>query len=168
MKCSVVYSSLTGNTAQLAQQIKTALGEDCLLCSPIKELTAPPEGLIFVGYWTDKGSCDEATAEFLMGLHNANVAFFATCGAGSGESYYETIHKNAAKYLNSDCTLVGTFMCQGKMGPGVLKRYQQILEKDPQNPHILAAIQNYKQALPHPDEKDLADAAAFAKKIAQA
>lgn len=56
MKIAIVYKSLTGNTAMVAEALKEALKEK----GPV--YFGPPEGcpeaeLYFVGSWTDKGSC---------------------------------------------------------------------------------------------------------------
>ena len=62
MKYAVVYSSKTGNTARLAQAIREHLSQEaCLYFGPPspQALEAP---FLFVGFWTDKGTCDQESA----------------------------------------------------------------------------------------------------------
>jgi hypothetical protein len=56
-------------------------------------------------------------------------------------------------------------MCQGKMPENVLERYSKILEGKPGNSEILKMINNYNNALSHPDENDIDEVQIFAKKI---
>lgn len=77
MKIAIVYKSLTGNTAMVAEALKEALKEK----GPV--YFGPPEGcpeaeLYFVGSWTDKGSCAGEIGEFLRSLENKKAALFGT------------------------------------------------------------------------------------------
>lgn len=57
MSYAIVFSSRTGNTALLAQTIWDTLPGDCLYFG-----TPDPKALeaetVYVGFWTDKGSCE--------------------------------------------------------------------------------------------------------------
>ena len=65
MTYAIVYSSRTGNTALLAQALKEALPQgDCLYCGA-PDAKALAAQTIYVGFWTDKGTCDADTAQFL-------------------------------------------------------------------------------------------------------
>ena len=59
MKYAIVYSSRTGNTELLAQRLRDSLPkEDCLYVGPPNKEALAAEKL-YVGFWTDKGTCDE-------------------------------------------------------------------------------------------------------------
>ena len=65
MSYSIVYSSRTGNTALLAQTIRDSLpAGDCLYFGA-PDARALEADTIYVGFWTDKGTCDESIANFL-------------------------------------------------------------------------------------------------------
>lgn len=49
------------------------------------------------------------------------------------------------------------------MPDAVKARYEAMHEKDPQNSTYLQLIENFDQALPHPNERDLENFAAFLK-----
>ena len=56
MSFAIVYQSATGNTALLAENIRGALPkEECLFSG--SQLPKEKAGLLFVGFWTDKGDC---------------------------------------------------------------------------------------------------------------
>ena len=90
MKTTVVYESATGNTAAVARAILAALPEEAqgTLCGP-DEAAAGEAQLIFAGFWTDKGSCSPAMAQFLAGLHGKRVALFGTAGFGGSQEYFD-------------------------------------------------------------------------------
>ena len=51
--------------------------------------------------------------------------------------------------------IIDSFMCQGKMTKNVLERYQKLLEEKPEDDNILNMINNYEDALLHPDADDV-------------
>ncbi|MGI6070509.1 MAG: flavodoxin family protein BilS [Blautia sp.] len=153
---SLVYNSQTGNTVLLAEQIKKLLPEEAW-----KHFGAPsPAGadadFIFAGFWTDKGDCPKDMADFLESLQNKTVFLFGTAGFGGEEAYYQKILARVKKHLASSNQIAGTFMCQGKMPPAVRSRYVQMLEKSPEDPHLVGMVANFDQALSHPDSDDMA------------
>ena len=155
MTYSIVYSSRTGNTRLLAETIKNALPErGCTYFG------APcPEGggadLVFAGFWTDKGTCPGEMGEFLKGLRGKKVFLFGTAGFGAAPEYFSRILSQAEQFLDGSNTVVGTFMCQGKMQPAVRRRYEAMLEKTPGDAGILGMINNFDMALSHPDSGEL-------------
>lgn len=82
MSYAIVYSSPTGNTAMLAQTIREALpqAECCYFGEPDDQALSAKR--IYVGFWTDKGTCDEQTARFLERLTDQQVFLFGTAGFG--------------------------------------------------------------------------------------
>lgn len=155
MRYAVVYSSRTGNTEKLAQAIQDALpeGECEYFGDPAggKELGAP---LVFVGFWTDKGTCDEKMKEWMKSLQGKRVFLFGTAGFGGSETYFEAILSRVAANLDESNTLAGTFMCQGRMPEAVLYRYEAMKKESPQDEKIAGMIENYHKALPHPNSED--------------
>lgn len=165
MTYSIVYSSTTGNTEQLAQAMKAALPEqDCLYYGP-PDRKAQDAELIFVGFWTDKGGCDESVEAFLNSLEHKQVALFGTAGMGGSPDYFDDIAKRVGAHLPSHCRLLGHYLCQGKMPIGVRRRYESILAGKPEDEKLQAMLENFDRALQHPDAQDLAACQAFACKM---
>ena len=80
MKIAIVYASETGNTAQIAQAIREGCqGHEIVAFGPLSRDVGEAE-LIFVGSWTDKGTCAPVVKEFLQRLHGKRVALFGTAG----------------------------------------------------------------------------------------
>lgn len=161
----IYYSSATGNTAQVARAIYGAFPPEAATLTELSGNETPPDGLLFVGFWTDKGVCDQKAATFLQSLHGRKVALFGTMGGGQA-GYGESICRRVAALLPPDNRVVGTFTCQGKLEPGTKARYEEMRRLHPENEHILVQLQNYEQAQTHPDAEDLRAAAAFAVKTA--
>lgn len=119
--------------------------------------------VVFVGFWCDKGSCSPAVRHFLQGLAGKRVFLFGTCGFGESDEYFAQILERVRAYLPVDARFIGGAMCQGKMGMGVKRRYEGMLEKDPENAQARMLIDNWNKAQSHPNEDDFSRIAAAAK-----
>ncbi|MCH4207211.1 MAG: flavodoxin family protein [Solobacterium sp.] len=155
MTYAIVYSSKTGNTKMLADTIRETLtDQECVYCGP-----AVPDALqadtLYVGFWTDKGTCDKDTEAFLKTIQNKPVFLFGTCGFGVDPNYFSKILKSCERYLNQNCTVIGSFMCQGKMPMSVRERYVKMKAAPVHMPNIDGMIANFDLALTHPDQNDL-------------
>ena len=53
-------------------------------------------------------------------------------------------------------TLIGEYMCQGKMPMSVRQRYESMKQQPNAAPNLDALIANFDRALAHPNEQDLA------------
>ena len=151
MKYAIVYSSRTGNTELLAQRLRDSLPtEDCLYMGPPNEEALAAEKL-YVGFWTDKGTCDESIAAFLRSITHQQVFLFGTAGFGGAPAYFEKILAAVKENLSETATVTGSYMCQGKMPVSVRKRYESMEESAGRQ----AMLDNFDRALSHPDEQDL-------------
>lgn len=151
MKYAIVYSSRTGNTELLAQRLRDSLPkEDCLYMGPPNEEALAAEKL-YVGFWTDKGTCDESIAAFLRSITHQQVFLFGTAGFGGAPAYFEKILTAVKENISETATVTGSYMCQGKMPVSVRKRYESMEESAGRQ----AMLDNFDRALSHPDEQDL-------------
>lgn len=151
MTYSIVYSSKTGNTRMLAEALAAFLPEEdrVYMGEPVPQ--ARDAERIYVGFWTDKGTCDPETAAFLAELTTQEVFLFGTAGFGGSADYFEKILAEVKQKLSPQVRLIGTYMCQGKMPQGVRHRYEAMEE----GPRRKMLLDNFDQALSHPDEADL-------------
>ena len=151
MKYSIVYSSKTGNTKMLADTIRETLpSEDCVYFGEVNEIALQADRL-YIGSWTDKGRCSDEMVEFLGKLDHQQVFIFGTAGFGGGQSYFDQILSRIQKLIPEQVEVIGTYMCQGKMPMSVRNRYEKMAE----NPKMKMMIENFDQALSHPDQADL-------------
>lgn len=154
MTYAVVFSSNTGNTRLLAEQIQKEKGDEKCAYFGEPNLQALEADVLYVGFWTDKGCCDEKAGDFLTKIHNKKVYLFGTAGFGKAESYFEKILKKAEQKIPKYNVIGKGFMCQGKMPYAVRKRYEDILRENPQDERIKMLIENFDMALIHPNEMD--------------
>lgn len=82
---------------------------------------------------------------------------FGTAGFGGNEAYYQKILTNVHATIDRSNTVVGEYMCQGKMPQSVRDRYVKMKEMPDAKPNLDALIENFDRALSHPDEADLND-----------
>lgn len=170
---SIIYSSRTGNTALLAKQIRTCLKEDLcnyyietesLLKQDFKE-QLEHTSIIFIGFWTDKGTCDENTFTILKELKGKKVFLFGTAGFGGDVIYFDKIISNVKRIIDASNEILGSYMCQGRMPEGIKQKYIELLEKNPSDRQFQRMIQNYEIAESHPDIQDLENLDSILKHI---
>lgn len=150
MKRAIVYHSKTGNTALLAHVIKEELDAPMYTVENMEE--ALQADRLYIGFWTDKGSCDEALITFLKQLNKKQIFLFGTAGFGGDPNYFNQILSRVMSNLAADNEVIGTYMCRGKMPMSVRARYEAMLA---QNDKMQAMIDNFDQVLSHPDEDDV-------------
>lgn len=152
MTYAIVYSSKTGNTRLLAESIRDSLpAAGCLYCGAPNDAALRADR-IYIGFWTDKGTCDADTAAFLSRLTNQQIFLFGTAGFGGAPAYFDKILSAVRQNLPEGVSLCGSYMCQGKMPATVRARYQAM----PDSPRRRMLLNNFDAALSHPDTTDLA------------
>lgn len=163
MRYSIVYSSNTGNTRQMAEEIEKQLPAGELVYCGAPDAAALQAEVLFVGFWTDKGSCDEKMAELLKQADGKTVYLFGTAGFGQSQQYFDQILARVRENLPAGAVYGGGFMCQGRMPQAVRSRYEAMQAKEPENARYKMLIENFDAALAHPNADDLEAAAAWAK-----
>ena len=174
MMYAIVWASKGGNTEQagkaIAQALAAAHGQAAYIGSVPDAGSAEEQALlaadtIFAGSWTDKGDCDPALAALLAKLDGKRVFLFGTAGFGGDPVYFERILGNFRQHLPESAEVIGSAMCQGKMGAGIRRRYEAMLAEHPDDARAQAMIANFDAALAHPSEDDLARIVIAAREV---
>ena len=153
MTYAIVYDSQTGNTALLAERIRKVLPAENLIYFGAPSAEALRADILFVGSWTDKGTCCEKIAQFLKSLQTKRVFLFGTAGFGGSAAYVSQIGNRMAENLSDGNVLLGTYLCQGKMPLSVRARYEALSKTDKEKAKPM--LENFDRALSHPDQEDL-------------
>ena len=97
MKYAIVFSSQTGNTKQLAEAVSSVLPQAdlCFFGSPSQEALQAER--LFIGFWTDKGRCNQEITDFLKTLKGKEVFLFGTAGFGGSQEYFDKILSSVQK-----------------------------------------------------------------------
>ena len=153
---SIIFSSVTGNTKLLANAIREALPqENCDYFGTSSNRENPTSELLFIGFWTDKGTADENTLNLLKTLRDKQIFLFGTAGFGGSEEYYRKILTSTKESIDASNTIVGEYMCQGKMPMAVRDHYVKLKEQPEYPANLDVLIENFDRALSHPDKDDL-------------
>ena len=155
MSYAIVFSSKTGNTKLLADTLHACLPQEncCYFGTPDPAALEADE--LYVGFWTDKGTADEATTTLLKSLRNKKIFLFGTAGFGGSEEYYQKVLHNVRENIDPSNQIVGEYMCQGKMPMAMRERYVKMKEDPNHKPNLDMLIENFDRALSHPDKADL-------------
>lgn len=161
----VLYQSESGNTKKIAATIFSHLpGNSKDLIDISTEKNIPEANLYFIGFCVHRGTCSMAVSDFLSSLGGKQIALFGTCGMGNSPDYYKTIEKNVSAWIENDNRYLGAFICQGKMPQKVRQKYESMRTAE-NAAQIDLMIQNFDEALTHPDTLDEEHAKVFADKI---
>ena len=155
MSYAIVFSSKTGNTKLLADTLHTCLPQESCCYFGTPDPAALEADELYVGFWTDKGTADEATTTLLKSLRNKKIFLFGTAGFGGSEEYYQKVLHNVRENIDPSNQIVGEYMCQGKMPMAMRERYVKMKEDPNHKPNLDMLIENFDRALSHPDKADL-------------
>ena len=137
---SIIFSSSTGNTKELADTIYEAL---------------PKEKCDYFGVSKEEPQSDKETLELLKKLKNKKIFLFGTAGFGGSQEYFQKVLGQIKESIDSSNTIIGEYMCQGKMPQSVRERYVKMKEQPNHMPNLDMMIKNFDSALSHPDKNDL-------------
>lgn len=163
MKTLMVCSSRTGNTEKVCRAAAEVL-EQCDIYPVAEAPSAQGYDLVCVGYWVDKGMPDAAARAYIEGIANAQVALLGTLGAWPDSDHAKECQAKAAAMLEGrGNTLLGSFICMGRVDPKVVEMMQK---KIPQV-HVMDEARKARLAegAKHPDENDLENARAFMRGV---
>ena len=146
---------MTGNTRKLADKIHEILPKESCDYFGTADAQGIESELLYIGFWTDKGNADQATLELLSKLKNKEIFLFGTAGFGGSEAYFQTVLDHVKPFIDGSNTVVGEYMCQGKMPLSVRQRYEDMKKQPIHLPNLDALIENFDNALSHPDADDL-------------
>ena len=91
----------------------------------------------------------------LAKLKNKKLFLFGTAGFGVSEAYFRKVLDRVRQSIDASNTIVGEYMCQGKMPQAVKERYLKMKEQPEHPANLDMLIENFDRALPHPDAADL-------------
>ena len=166
MKSIVIYSSLTGNTKEVAEAITSVLpaGTPCVSMKELPSDIASYD-LVFAGFWVDKGTANKEARDVLGTLDNTHIALFATAGVPPQMAHAKESLINAANCLPDGIEPVGTFICQGKVDPKVIEMMYKMFPPGSAHGQSPERDALHKAAETHPDEQDFANAKEFTKSV---
>lgn len=156
MTSLVLYSSLTGNTKMLAEQMALALPNVTLL--PIDE-AVPYEDydIIALGYWVIRGLPDEKVLNYIEQLKGAKVILFGTLGAYVHSEHAQKCISQSEELVREHNEVLGSFLCMGKVASHHIAK-----SKHAMTPERKARLD---EAAKHPNEEDFVKARAFVAEI---
>lgn len=154
MKTAILYDSKTGNTAFLAHALAKSLPNvsvytpDC--CNTIEA------DRIFVGFWTDKGTCSQSLQAVFPLLAGKEIFLFGTAGFGTQSWYFEQIIERIKQILPSSCHVIGWYMCPGRMRAEVRQRYEAMCADPETQEKGQQLLENFDFVANRPNDSDIA------------
>jgi len=147
MRALVTYSSQSGNTRMLAQEVFESLNCEKEM-KPVTEATDPSGcDLVALGFWVQAGKPEPAAADYMAKIGAQDVFLFATHGAAPDSDHAKGAMAHARSLLAA-ARIRGIFSCQGEVDPKVLAK------AGAKNPPP-AWLRDAPDAVGHPDEADL-------------
>lgn len=157
MRVAVIYSSLTGNTRMVAEAIHRVMPQGAEIF-PVAEAPAPTGyDFLALGFWVDRGQPNSAMRAYMEQIQGQNVGLFGTLGAWPDSDHArQTIA--AAEALVEGNTVLGSFLCQGKVNPKLLAMMAKKTDSQASHPMTAEREARIEEAKKHPNADDCATA----------
>lgn len=157
MSVLIAYSSKTGNTKMIAEEILKVFHGEADLCRIEDAPNPDPYDVVIVGFWVDKGSINLEAANYLKKIRDKKVAVFATIGSNPTWKHSKDSFASGIKLIDASNEILGSYLCQGKVPYALieqlLKRYPMSQAQGQVNIDWQAI---YEEGKTHPDAADLA------------
>lgn len=159
MRVLIAYSSKTGNTKMIAEEIFTAFHGEADLCRIEDAPNPDPYDVVIVGFWVDKGMINLEAANYLKAIKHKKVAVFATIGSNPMWKHSKESLASGIQLIDASNEMLGSYLCQGKVPYALI---EQLLKRYP-----MSQVQGqvnidwqaiYEEGKTHPDAADLAKA----------
>ena len=164
MSYSIIYSSATGNTKKVAYEILKGMPEGTKIYD-LKELNDEVnDDNLILGYWVDRAQPNKEMLHFMETLSNKNIITFGTLGAYPDSEHGQITKKNVTEILEKNNTVLGNFLCQGKINPKITEMFKKA---SADSPHQMTEerLKRHAEAAKHPNEEDFEAARDFVKQI---
>lgn len=116
----LIVSSKTGNTRIIAHGVADDLSHVQFFAAQEAPEDLSGTGPVGLFFWCDRGMSPEDIQAVAKRLKNRRVACFCSMGGDpTSEKALDWMHRTseALVALGDNCTLVGTFLCQGRIDP---------------------------------------------------
>ncbi|WP_300709576.1 flavodoxin family protein [uncultured Desulfovibrio sp.] len=118
LRIGIVYSSLSGNTRQVAQALA---GQEF----PLHQLAEAPcpdnFDLLALGFWVRRGLPDERSQRYWEGIRGKDIFLFGTLGAWPHSPHAQRCLAAARECLLANGNrILGEFLCLGRVNPHAL------------------------------------------------
>ena len=155
-------SSVTGNTAKIAEGVRTTLKELGWQVSDAQPGIEPAEDVVIVCFWCRKSSLDPKSKAFVELCMGKKMLLFGTFGGFPSGKYAQLVRENVIREVSQHNECLGVFLCQGKV------RVQRIEERralPEDNPHHLDewGVARLEEGQKHPDDTDVLYAQGFVR-----
>lgn len=161
MRFLTVYSSVTGNTRQVAEAMTRNVpgGELCAVGQ------APePDGydVLLLGFWVRRGRPDDRMLRYMERVWRKKVILFGTLGAWPDSDHARACAAVATASMEErENSVQGVFLCQGKVNPKIIEAAPERVRLA--HPMTEARRLRHLEAAKHPDAEDLARAGLFVR-----
>ena len=153
-RAGIVYSSLTGNTRQVAQALA---GQEFPLHSLAEAPSPDGFDLLALGFWVRRGLPDAGSQRYWDGIRGKDIFLFGTLGAWPHSPHAQRCLASARERLAANGNrILGEFLCQGRVNPQALAASA----RKGTHPMTAARAARLAEAARHPCTDDLAAARA--------
>ncbi len=154
MKRALIYSSMTGNTKQVAEKIIEVMPKDMEMFSVEEAGDLDQYNSLILGFWVDKGTADKKMLEIIDKVEDKEISIFATLGAYPDSDHAKEVVNKVTTMLESNNNKANkVFVCQGKISDKLKKRMLNLPKDHPRYPDE-DKLKRWADADKHPNEED--------------
>lgn len=161
-RATLWVSSVTGNTAKIAEGVRATLDELGWLVSDAQPGVEPSDEVVVVCFWCRKSSLDPKSKAFVELCAGKKMLLLGTFGGFPSGKYAQLVRDNVAQEVSQRNECLGVFLCQGKVRA---KRIEERRALPEDSPHHLDewGVVRLVEGQKHPDDTDVLYAQGFVR-----
>lgn len=164
MKYEVAYISGSGNTEKLAHGIADCLPHRDTFVTDLscEEITEKAD-VYLIGFGMKKDAIPFRIMDTLEKLEGKTILLFVTASVNPSDAHIKEIERRLDPFMPYECDYKGMYLCTGQVSDESLDKLRSLLECEPENEKVQAAMENCKKTLGHPNQEDIRGACNFIK-----
>ncbi len=162
MKYEVAYISGSGNTEKLAHGIADSLPHRDTFVTDLscEEITEKAD-VYLIGFGLRKDAIPFRIMDTLEKLEGKTILLFVTASVNPTDEHIKEIERRLNPFMPCEYDYKGIYLCPGQVSDETLNKLSSLLEHEPENEKAMAAMENCKKTLGHPNQEDITDACNF-------
>ncbi len=121
MKVQIIYSSLSGCTKKVAEEIFNNINLSDKSIYDLKDGEPILDGdIILLGYWVDKGGPNEEMKNFMSKIKDKAIGVFCTLGYYADSAHAKNSIETGINLLKDNNIIIGSYVCNGALSQNII------------------------------------------------
>ncbi len=126
MKVQIIYSSLSGCTKKVAEEIFNNINLKDKSIYDLKDGEPILDGdIILLGYWVDKGGPNNEMKNFMSKIKDKAIGVFCTLGYYADSTHAKNSIEAGVDLVKDNNIIIGSYVCNGALAQSIINNMRQ-------------------------------------------